>query len=573
MFKAMITIITTLFLFFCFTVFNAIAADYYYRPACGSDGDGTGPACDSAWNSLDNNKWDSMGGNDNLYLIGRHSGNFSILSGGSGGNYLTVRGDHAAGSGQIDGTVQFIDADADYIKLYELTINGRVGRNYGDIPDYKSTFTFNAANQEITDASNGWVAKRYEAGDVVCFLGTIPNNNCYLISSVTASTLSIDDSGDNRAIAEEPAIYAKAKHAWVVSYLIVENCTIIGTTNYRTLFGLGNGDHITIKNNEFDGADYDIAGAIYTSTQFHYKYHDTYIIEGNYIHNIGSFSSDNQDSHAIGIQKTRNLIITKNHFKDCAAGIVMWTDKSTIWNWEITYNYIEQMDGARHYNQFPGCGIALSSSSATNGDGLIAYNLIVNPINVPALEWAGNGIRNNWQNKVKIYNNSIIGHKYGIIGGKEVDIKNNLIKDSKVAHIYGIINATSWTEDNQLYYPLGTYFWAAGSLQTFSDYNFKMNKYVCDSCNKNSITDDPKMEGDYTLKVDSPIIDSGTPLDAAYKMALDPNSIWPTEKGGGNIVLVDQNTLGSGWEIGAFVEGESNFNSPNPPQNLRILSQ
>jgi hypothetical protein len=56
-------------------------------------------------------------------------------------------------------------------------------------------------------------------------------------------------------------------------------------------------------------------------------------------------------------------------------------------------------------------------------------------------------------------------------------------------------------------------------------------------------------------------------------MALDPNSIWPTEKGGGNIVLVDQNTLGSGWEIGAFVEGESNFNSPNPPQNLRILSQ
>jgi hypothetical protein len=569
----MINKLPTILLLFFVTAFNAIAADYYYRPACTSDGNGMGPACGSAWKSLDNAKWDSMGGNDNLYLIGRHSGDFSILSGGSGGNYLTIRGDHAAGGGQIDGTVEFIGADTDYIKLYELTINGQVGRNYGDIPDYKSTFTFNAANQEIADASNGWVAKGYEAGDVVCFLKTARNNRCFLISSVTPSKLAIDDNGDNRAIADEPAIYADAKHAWAVSYLIVENCTIIGTRKNRTLFGLGNADHVTIKNNEFDGADYDIAGAIYTSTQFHYKYHDTYNIEGNYIHNIGSFSSDNQDSHGIGIQKTRNLIITKNYIKNCAAGIVMWTKNAIIWNWEITYNYIEQMDGARHYNQFPGTGIALSSSKATNGEGLIAYNLIVNPINVPALDHAGNGIRNNWQNKVKIYNNSIIGHKYGILGGKEVDIKNNLIKDSKVAHIYGLINATSWTEDNQLYYPLGTYFWAAGSLQTFSDYNFKMDRYVCDSCNKNSIIVDPKMEIDYTLKVDSPIIDSGTPLGAVYKMALDPDSIWPTKKGGGNIVLVDQNTLGSGWEIGVFVEGKSNLNSVNPPQNLRILSQ
>ena len=53
--------------------------------------------------------------------------------------------------------------------------------------------------------------------------------------------------------------------------------------------------------------------------------------------------------------------------------------------------------------------------------------------------------------------------------------------------------------------------------------------------------------GNYTLVPGSPAIDSGVNLGSTYQNALAPSSTWPS-----GISFVNQNTAGTGWEIGAY---------------------
>ena len=52
---------------------------------------------------------------------------------------------------------------------------------------------------------------------------------------------------------------------------------------------------------------------------------------------------------------------------------------------------------------------------------------------------------------------------------------------------------------------------------------------------------------DFSLDFNSPAKDKGAVLPG-FEKALDPSSIWPE-----NVITIDQNSFGSGWEIGAFV--------------------
>jgi hypothetical protein len=57
--------------------------------------------------------------------------------------------------------------------------------------------------------------------------------------------------------------------------------------------------------------------------------------------------------------------------------------------------------------------------------------------------------------------------------------------------------------------------------------------------------------GDFRLQSGSPAIDGGQDLGADFRMGLDPESRFP-----GEVILLDQNGFGDGWEIGAFVYPE-----------------
>ena len=63
---------------------------------------------------------------------------------------------------------------------------------------------------------------------------------------------------------------------------------------------------------------------------------------------------------------------------------------------------------------------------------------------------------------------------------------------------------------------------------------------------------DPRLanpsSGNLCLQAGSPAIDAGAKLGSTYHFGLDPKSSWPD-----SVVLDNQNSYGSGWEIGAYV--------------------
>jgi len=54
--------------------------------------------------------------------------------------------------------------------------------------------------------------------------------------------------------------------------------------------------------------------------------------------------------------------------------------------------------------------------------------------------------------------------------------------------------------------------------------------------------------GNYSLLAPSPAINAGVNLGSTYQMGLLPASLWP-----GGVSLLNQNSAGSGWEIGGYV--------------------
>ena len=74
---------------------------------------------------------------------------------------------------------------------------------------------------------------------------------------------------------------------------------------------------------------------------------------------------------------------------------------------------------------------------------------------------------------------------------------------------------------------------------------------------------------DFSLKSTSPLINKGIPLDAEFADALDCDI---SDFASGKFMLGDQDTQGSGWEIGADIYIEDQITgSIAPPKNFRIL--
>lgn len=74
--------------------------------------------------------------------------------------------------------------------------------------------------------------------------------------------------------------------------------------------------------------------------------------------------------------------------------------------------------------------------------------------------------------------------------------------------------------------------------------------------------------GEFALQDTSPAIDAGTPLGAGFDYILDCNkSVWPAKT-----VLMDQDTQGSGWEIGADIH-VANPTALGAPTGLKVVAE
>jgi hypothetical protein len=224
-----------------------------------------------------------------------------------------------------------------------------------------------------------------------------------------------------------------------------------------------------------------------------------------------------------------------------------------------------------------------------------------------------NIIANNWTNGIgiygdngadgpsdycQVYRNVIYGTKYNIwakditwqgqVGSNSAIYYNILYStDSHVQHFeddtasstgnvfygnvlangrYGVLTSgASWDIRNNIFYKITTPVGSSSHL-TFSN-NIA---YPASTGVVNAIVRDPMFanpSGDWTgymLQSTSPAINAGANLGSPYNLALDPNDlVWP-------LTAADQNTYGTGWEIGAFVYGSTATPLP-PPTGLRVL--
>jgi hypothetical protein len=151
-----------------------------------------------------------------------------------------------------------------------------------------------------------------------------------------------------------------------------------------------------------------------------------------------------------------------------------------------------------------------------------------------------------------VYNNTIYGPSNTNAAISQAStstgalVKNNIFWTGK----YAAVDATSETSTA---YDYNDYFSASGSPFTWGStaYTFA-NWKTTSGQDSHSLNSDPKLTsastGNFTLLLGSPAIDAGVNLGSTYQMELSPATTWPS-----GVSLLNQNSYGAGWEIGAYV--------------------
>jgi hypothetical protein len=129
-------------------------------------------------------------------------------------------------------------------------------------------------------------------------------------------------------------------------------------------------------------------------------------------------------------------------------------------------------------------------------------------------------------------------------------VKNNIFLTGGYATVDASSETSSALDYNDYYSASGTPFSWGGTAYTFA--NWKTNS----SQDAHSLNSDPILAneaplssgGNYTLLGGSPAIDAGTNLGSTYQFGLLPTSSWP-----GGVVVGNENSFGSGWEMGGYV--------------------
>jgi hypothetical protein len=129
-------------------------------------------------------------------------------------------------------------------------------------------------------------------------------------------------------------------------------------------------------------------------------------------------------------------------------------------------------------------------------------------------------------------------------------VKNNIFYTGGYASV-DASSETGTAYDYNIYFSAtGAPFSWGGTAYTFA--NWQTNS----SQDAHSLSSDPKLTnasslpatGNYAPLAISPAINAGVNLGTTYQMALSPLSAWPS-----GVSLINQNSAGAGWEIGAYV--------------------
>jgi len=323
---------------------------------------------------------------------------------------------------------------------------------------------------------------------------------------------------------------------------------------------------------------------------------------GTFSWNGGSGISIGKSSHDWLVQ--RNTVNNNSQYdmspvadQDFSSGIHAWCDDNSVTNLTIQYNDVYSNgvfpDGSRVTNGGSGAvglGIWLDTIRASNytSGSIVRYNRVhdntiiginlehaafnqvynnveygtVNGYGIMAGDYShvSGGVHDN-----KIFNNTVYNndngdiHVMGSSGSDPNDCYNNLVENnivlmgsggpSLIAEKGGENDGTMGSGNVYIYNGFGPpttgfIYWGTGvSKNTYAAFDSAYGSST------HSVSGDPLFTnaggGNFTLQSSSPAIAAGTNLGSTYQMSLDPRTSFPWG-------TLNQDSQGSGWEIGAF---------------------
>jgi hypothetical protein len=239
-----------------------------------------------------------------------------------------------------------------------------------------------------------------------------------------------------------------------------------------------------------------------------------------------------------------------------------WSDAVIVEN-----NYFEN---SKYNNNYIGCAIDVH-----HGDtGLnVSYHIIRYNIFKGEMFWATR-VDGKY---AKIYNNSAdrVWIFFGTNYCQYVEIENNISANTGIYYGFacleiGTRQAADMTIKNNMTTGVQAIYWNTCTNCTVSGnycYGYPTNHCDYPSADAKFLSATPSTWTDFRLQSSSPAINAGLNLGMANQNGWNPNSTnWPP-------TTVNQNTQGSGWEIGAFVnvQGGTDTTPPAPPKDLSVI--
>ena len=129
-------------------------------------------------------------------------------------------------------------------------------------------------------------------------------------------------------------------------------------------------------------------------------------------------------------------------------------------------------------------------------------------------------------------------------------MKNNIFYTGAYASVDSTSETGTAYDYNDYFSASSSPFSWGGTAYTFSGWQSNASQDAHSFSADPALTNASSLSttGNYAVLANSPAIDVGVNLGSTYQMALTPSSTWPN-----GVSLINQNSVGSGWEIGAYV--------------------
>ena len=504
------------------------STDWYARPKGGTYGAENGTSYAAAWDGIGSVVWGGAGvvAGDTLYICGLHLPAYgdgyvaSIGASGTSESWITVRGDSGSEAGEVWGASIIPGSwNSEGSNTYSIALPNDCFEDFifEDVALGSHTLlTCASSEQNCKDTAGSHWSTDYANGSniyVHCNDGLDPEDRIVIGPGGVAVNITPTQSYVKFVnLSMYWTIVGSAWSSGAATHFTWEGCTM-KYSDGRVFRVRESCDYYTLDTCEIA---YGSSGGIYSTTANGGDAADNLHIKDCTIHHIGDRPSTySGDSHGIGIQDGNNHIYEGNEIYSCGNQLLVYCfDDNTCTDGIIRNNFIHDSHTAG--GATAGWGICMQHDGSPESDktGWVIHGNIITDCTI--------GIRQRWEDEVKIYNN--VAESCGTSYSSEVTGISNTVTYNNISfnptNYHWEANAgVAFTCDYNLYYPdTGTMFQWYGT-----DYNYADWKTQSSQDGNSPASADPAFVnagGSYALDTDFQIPTGSPCKDAGVNVGL-----------------------------------------------------